>query len=194
MYLVYLLCIRQESPILHGIHVSCTISKRFQSAKSRPKHYISTSFKWGACSLHVEKVAAWDIAVVVDEFSLCAVSKDQSATPPSLSPMSPPSHLPWPHVLYSSCGKSNRPANLLSAGQLAAWARTRSARTFQLYVYCCLSICSICHMPVPEVSWGEDTSEMKLSHQHESVPSHFLTLLLWTFLLAIYSLLPSSML
>lgn len=33
----------------------------------------------------MEKVAAWDIAVVMGEFSLCAVSKDQSATSPSLS-------------------------------------------------------------------------------------------------------------
>lgn len=37
----------------------------------------------------MEEVAAWDIAVVMGEFRLCAVSKDQSATTPSLS-FSPP--------------------------------------------------------------------------------------------------------
>lgn len=87
-------------------------------------------------------------------------------TTPSLSPTSPSLHLRWPHALYNSCGKSNYPANLLSAGQLAAWARTRSARTLQLYVYRCLSICNICHMPVPEVNWEEDSSETKLFHQN----------------------------
>lgn len=89
---------------------------------------------------------------------------------PLLSPTSPPSpHLPWPHALYDSCGKSNHPANLLSAGQLAARARTRRASTSQLYVYRCLSICSICHMPVPEVSWEEDPSETKLFQQNLKV-------------------------
>lgn len=42
----------------------------------------------------MEKVAAWDIAVVSAELSLCDVSEDQSAMTPSISPTSPPSPHP----------------------------------------------------------------------------------------------------
>lgn len=42
----------------------------------------------------MEKVAAWDIAVVSVKLSPCAVSEDQSATTPSISPTSPPSPHP----------------------------------------------------------------------------------------------------
>lgn len=142
----------------------------------------------------MEKVAAWDIVVVRVELSLCCKQGSVSYDPLHLSNISsfssPSLTLCFVWQLWkfkSSC----KPAFCWPAGSMA---RTRSARTLQLYVYHCLSICSICHMPVPEVSWEEDPFETKLFHQNLSVPSYFLALLLRSFLLVIYYLLPSSML
>lgn len=175
------MCIRQEPPILYGVPVFCS---RMDSGV--PSKDLSLTL-----AHHLREGLAYGESFCLGYCScpLCCKQGPASYNPLTLLLTS------LDLVLCTAAVENQivlQTCFLLSPGQLAAWARTRSARTLQLYVYCCLSVCSICHMPVPKVSWREDPSEMKLFHQHESVPSHFLALLLWTFLKVIYSLLSST--